>query len=358
MIEKIKFDDYRLDINKDPPNPGECEENNYQENTLDLPNDSPTYFNYFFLDQTSEDIHPKEEKEDDKNQDTKRNPLQKDEESGVVEEDEKKIILSSNNLNINNIQFRNDINISKEDNADNVLDDYKLEKITTIINNNSKINSNFGTNFPQHKNSNIEIVKNKNHLLNENLIVNGNSKDKIISKKFSRKKSKIKYKKKLKRIVKKYYIIHFIRFLKKYGNNLIKKSKLQKGLHNDKLYSPTKSLILFLLNEDNPRVLLYTVKDIFCYKKKNLKNNIKINNEKFINKIFCYIDEGDDKIISFFNMNVQDACKLFEESKEFNNYTAKQKIIIYNKDFKQKFGFCLTEKNEFIKMIKNNGNDE
>ena len=55
-------------------------------------------------------------------------------------------------------------------------------------------------------------------------------------------------------------------------------------------------------------------------------------------------------------MNIQDACELFEESKEFNQYMNNQKIIMHNKDYKQKFGFCLIEKNGFIKMIKNNGN--
>ena len=358
MIEKIKIDDYHKNLNQDsPPDPEEYAANNHQENTLDHFNNNPTYFNNLFSDLPSEDPQPKEEKEEDKNQDTKRKILQKSEESGLFEENEQKIIYSLKDLRKNNIQFQNDIEISKED---NIVIDFKRENLTTIIHKNSNIN--IDKSFQQYKIPNIEIIKNKNYHLNEKLIITRNSRHKIISKKSLREKDKIKCKNRLKKIVKKYYIIHFIRFLKKYGNNLIKKSKMKKEFLNDKLKSPTKSLKLFLINENNSNILLFTVKNIFCYKKKNLKNNSQIKNEKFINNLFdSFIELPDkdkekyEKIISFFDMNIQDACKLFEKSKEFKYYTTKPKIIIYNRDFEQKFGFNLIEKNEFIKMIKING---
>ena len=368
MIEKIQSDECQLNINQDPPpDPGEYETNNQQDIASNILNNSPPYFNNLFSD-PSEDPQTKEEKEEDKNQDTKRNPLQKSEENEIIEENDNQNVFPSKDFSVNNIQFHNDIEKLPEDNIDNNIDnefDYdKFENLAIIKHKNSNIteNLNFGFNinnninksFLQNKNPFTEISKNKKYLLNGNSNIKINSKDEIISKKCLREKDKIKCKKKYrKNIIKKYYIKHFIRFLKKYGNILIKKTKLQTKFHKDKLSIPTKSLILLLINEDNLNILLFTVKDIFCYKQ--------IKNEKIINNLLDYINEPPykdnyDKIISFFNMNIQDACELFEESKEFNQYMNNQKIIMHNKDFKQKFGFCLIEKNGFIKMIKNNGN--
>ena len=118
-----------------------------------------------------------------------------------------------------------------------------------------------------------------------------------------------------------------------------------------------------MINENNSNLLLFSVKDIFCYKNKKLKKNSQIKNEKCINNLLDYINEFYDedkenyeKIISFLNMNIQDVFELFEESKEFEYYRTNEKVIIHNKTFKQKYGFCLIEKNGFIKMIKSEGN--
>lgn len=364
MIEKIQSDDYQLNINQRlPPDPGEQEENDQEDIDQNLLGNSPTYFNILFPDQSSEDPQPKEEEEEEeKNQDIIKNPIEKSEESEQIEENEQQNFFHIKYLNKNNIQFQNDIEKVNEDNINKEL--YKYENLTTIIhkksniilNLNHDININLNKNLLQYKNSTIKITKNKNYHLNENLIVSGVSQNKITSKKRLRENVKFKCKNKYrKNIIKKYYIKHFIRFLKKHGKKLIIKSKLQKYFHIDKLYSPTKSLILFLIKEDNTNLLLFTVKDILSNKNKILIDNPKIKNEKCINKLDI---ENYEEIISFFNKNIQDACKLFEESKEFKDYITKQKIIIHNKAFKQKFGFCFIEKNEFIKMIKNNGNSD
>ena len=368
MIEKIQSDECQLNINQGPPpDPGEYETNNQQDIAPNLLNKSAPYFNNLFSAPQT-----KEEKEEDKSQDIKRNPLQKSKENEIIEENDNQNIFPSKDFSVNNIQFHNDIEKLPEDNIDNNIDtefDYdKFENLTIIKHKNSNItenlnfcnniniNNNINKGFLQNKNLFTEISKNKKYLLNGNSNIKINSKHEIISKKWLREKDKIKCKKKYrKNIIKKYYIVHFIRFLKKYGNILIKKIILPTKFHKDKLYIPTKSLILLLINEDNSNILLFTIKDIFCYKQ--------IKNEKIINNLWDYINkhpykdkDNYDKIISFFNMNIQDACELFEESKEFNQYMNNQKIIMHNKDFKLKFGFCLIEKNGFIKMIKNNGN--
>ena len=372
MIEKIYCENYQLNLNQgDPPDPGEHQANN-QNNIIQNPLDNNPFFNILFSDQSSEDPQQKEEKEEDKNQDAKRNTIQKSDESELVEENEQQNIFPEKGLNINNTQFQNDIEEIIEDNVDNEPYSNRFENLTSFIdiNPNIKLNlihdinisDNIDKNFSKYKNSNIKITRNENYLINENLIEGRGPVGTIIRKKRSRERDKVKCRKK---IVKKYYIKHFIRFLKKYGNSLIKKSKLQKKLYNNKLYSPTKSFVLFLINENNSNLLLFTVKDIFCYKNKKLKKNSQINNEKCINNLLDYINEFYDenkenyeKIISFLNMNIQDASVLFEESKEFKDYSTNEKVIKHNRAFKQKYGFCLIEKNEFIKMIKSDGNSD
>ena len=375
MIEKIESEskNFQLNLNQgDPPEPGEHQQNNQQDIVQD-PLDNNPFFNILFSDPLSEEPQPKEEKEKDKSQDTKRNIIQKSDEIELSEENEQQNIFPIKVFNINSPQFQNDREKVIEENIDNELY-YKFENLSIIININSNIpldligdiNININKNFLQYKNPNYKLIKNNNYLLNENLIMDRDSWGKIIAKKHSREKDRIKGENKYrKNIVKKYYIKHFIRFLKKYGNILIKKSKLQKKLYNNKLYSPTKSYILFLINENNSNLLLFTVKDIFCCKNKKLKKNSQINNEKCINNLLDYINEFYDenkenyeKIISFLNMNIQDACELFEESKEFECYRTNEIVILHNKTFKQKYGFCLIEKNGFIKMIKSDGNSD
>ena len=366
MIEKIHSENYQLNLNqRDQADPGEHQAN-IQNNIVHDPLDNNPFFNLLFSELSSEDPQQKEEKAEDKKQDTKINLILKSE----LYKEEQQNIFPEKDLNINNPQFQNDIEEVIEDNVDNELYYSKFENLTSIIHINPNItlnddiNININKNFSQHKNSNINRTKNKNEPLNEKLIVRMGSLGNITTEKGIREKYKVKYKKKcIKTIAKKCYIKYFIRFLKKYGNNLIKKSKVQKKFNNNKLFSPTKSLISFLINENNTNILLFTVKDIFCYKNKNLKNNSQIKNEKYINNVLDYINEfyDEDKenyanIISFFNMNIQDACELFEESKRFECYKTNQNIIIHNEAFKQKYGFCLIEKNGFIKLIKKDGN--
>ena len=44
--------------------------------------------------------------------------------------------------------------------------------------------------------------------------------------------------------------------------------------------------------------------------------------------------------------------------KNLKCYRTNEIVILHNKTFKQKYGFCLIEKNGFIKMIKSDGNSD
>ena len=214
----------------------------------------------------------------------------------------------------------------QEDNINNGPDYNKFEILTTIIHKNEDVTQNLNDNGNTNMDININFPQNKNRfteIINNN--IKGNENEKNISKKRPREKNKITKCKK--RCIKR-YIVYYIKYLKKYVNKLIKKSKLQNKFHNDKLLSTTSTFISLLIDEDNSNILSF-VKDIFCHKMKNLKNDSQINNEKYINNLLNYIKEPPEK------------------SGEFKHCMINPEIIKYNKEFKKKFGYCLAEKNSF-----------
>ena len=157
----------------------------------------------------------------------------------------------------------------------------------------------------------------------------------------------------------KYFKTNFSKFLKNYGNMLIKGSFLPKELKKEKLSAP--NYLSFTGNaaeKDNYKFLFFKVEDIFCfYKNENCQISLQKKNRRTIDKILQFIDgsESEEKysyVKAFFKMSLEDAYGIFYESEDFKKYATDSKNVFLDKEFKVEKGYSLLEKNAFVKMIK------
>ena len=157
----------------------------------------------------------------------------------------------------------------------------------------------------------------------------------------------------------KYFKTNFSKFLKNYGNMLIKRSFLPKELKKEKLSAP--NFLSFTGNaaeKDNYKFLFFKVEDIFCfYKNENCQISLQKKNRRTIDKILQFIDgsESEEKysnVKAFFKMSLEDAYGIFYESEDFKKYATDSKTVFLDKEFKVEKGYSLLEKNAFVKMIK------
>ena len=157
----------------------------------------------------------------------------------------------------------------------------------------------------------------------------------------------------------KYFKTNFSKFLKNYGNMLIKGSFLPKELKKEKLSAPNHlSFTGNAAEKDNYKFLFFKVEDIFCfYKNENCQISLQKKNRRTIDKILQFIDrsESEDKysyVKAFFKMSLEDAYGIFYESEDFKKYATDSKTVFLDKEFKVEKGYSLLEKNAFVKMIK------
>jgi hypothetical protein len=157
----------------------------------------------------------------------------------------------------------------------------------------------------------------------------------------------------------KYFKTNFSKFLKNYGNMLIKRSFLPKELKKEKLSAPNHlSFTGNAAEKDNYKFLFFKVEDIFCfYKNENCKISLQKKNRRIIDKILQFIDgsESEEKYSSvkaFFKMSLEDAYGIFYESEDFKKYATDSKTVFLDKEFQVEKGYSLLEKNAFVKMIK------
>lgn len=157
---------------------------------------------------------------------------------------------------------------------------------------------------------------------------------------------------------KKYFKTNFVKFLKRYGNDLIKDSDLPKQFKR-KISAPNHiSFTANVKESDNYEFLFFIVQDILTHyvEGTKCKNSLQIKNQNLIEDILAFIENNDEEkyedIKSFFKMTVEDAYSLFYESKEFKKYAAETKTIYLDKEFRIQKGFSLLEKNGFIKMCR------
>ena len=323
---------------------------NIQNSIID--NSNP-YFNFlFFEDFQSSQLKYEEETENKKNSEDinlyKYNPL--------------------NNLKMNKIKYKDDNlefefnkNLENELNFVNLSNSNSFPNIepNTINNLNQNMNANVNKSLQKNKNLNLEINENNKSFPKQNLKLNKKVFSKMLSNKLQRSHDKSKNKFEINQKIKSTKMIyknHFAKFIAEYGNTLIEKSKLPNKFKKYKLYCPHKSFIHTTKNKENKKFLLFTLQDIFCYKKKRLKNKLQNKNKILINDILNYINGDEDKenyekIKSFFYMKLEDAYKFFEDSLLFENYISNQKIILHDRQLKETIGFSILEKESFIKMI-------
>ena len=159
--------------------------------------------------------------------------------------------------------------------------------------------------------------------------------------------------------------VYLIKYLKDYGNQLIKDCHFKNKLKKIKLFSPSYKYFTGNSNEkDNKIYLDFTLEEIFTYPNKKLEKNdnrLQRQNKQIINSFKEYINENYSKEIpekiqkiqNFLKMSFYDAIQLFYNSKQFYNYSSSQKTRFLDEQFIRSKGFSLLEKNAFIKLMKN-----
>ncbi len=161
--------------------------------------------------------------------------------------------------------------------------------------------------------------------------------------------------------------VYISKYLKDYGNELIKKCNFKNRLDKAKLFSPSYKYFTGNSNfKDNVKFLELLVEEIFTYPDKEVKkddNRLQRQNKDIIKDIKDHIEEkyGDDipeeyiKLLNFFRMSFEDAIMQFYESEYFTKYTSSEKAR-RNEYFYKTKGYSILEKNAFIKLIKDYAN--
>ena len=159
--------------------------------------------------------------------------------------------------------------------------------------------------------------------------------------------------------------VYIIKFIKEYGNDLIKKCDFQNKLKKLKLFSPNYKYFTGNSNIKDIKIFLnFTVEKIFTYpegKTEKNDNRLQRQNKDIIKEFKDYIDEEFPEEVpekfqnlkNFFNMTFQDAIYMFYESKQFKDYCSSPKTIFLDRQFVKAKGFSLLEKNAFFKLMKN-----
>ena len=159
----------------------------------------------------------------------------------------------------------------------------------------------------------------------------------------------------------KYFKVNVIKFIKEYGNILIKLCDFPNKLKKLRLFSPSYKYFTGNSNEkDNKLFINFNLETIFCYPEGNKNDNrLQRQNKETIKYFKEYIEEKYkeeipekyQKLLNYLNMTFQDAILLFYESKQFKDYSSLSKTIFLDKYFTKAKGFSLLEKNGFLKLV-------
>ena len=162
--------------------------------------------------------------------------------------------------------------------------------------------------------------------------------------------------------------VYVSKYLKDYGNELIKECNFKNKLKKMKLFAPSYKYFTGNSNEkENKMYLNFTMEDIFTYPDKKLQQNdnrLQRQNKEMIKDFKEYINENYDddvpeniqKLQHFFKMTFEDAFQLFYDSKHFQDYISSQKTRFLDEQFVKSKGFSLLDKNAFFKLTKKNKN--
>lgn len=151
------------------------------------------------------------------------------------------------------------------------------------------------------------------------------------------------------------------KFLKEYGNKLIKVCKFKNELKNSKLFSPSNKYFTGVSNEKENRIFLdFTLEQVFYYPDSEFgkDNRLQLKNKEMIRKMkeiinnFKKIPKEYQELINFFDMTFADAITLFYDSDNFRTYKEDRKTRYLDSQFIKVKGFSLLERNSFIEMLR------
>ena len=155
------------------------------------------------------------------------------------------------------------------------------------------------------------------------------------------------------------------KYLKNYGNKLIKECNFQNKLQKMKLFAPSYYYFTGNSNEkDNSVFLNFTIEQILTYpdekNKKKKDNRLQRQNQKNIKALKDYIEDNYDEnvpekmqeLLNFFRMTYEEIVALFYKSNQFKDYSSSEKILKLDEHFIKAKGFSLIENNGFIKLMK------
>jgi hypothetical protein len=154
-----------------------------------------------------------------------------------------------------------------------------------------------------------------------------------------------------------------VKFIKEYGNKLIKDCKFKGELKNKKLFSPSNKYFTGISNEKENNIFLdFTVAELLSYPNdefgKIQDNRLQQNNKKIIQEMREEINNKKiitkeyKELIDYFNMTFEEALLLFYQSNEFKEYKESEKAKFLDGQFIKVKGFSLLEKNAFISMMR------
>lgn len=167
--------------------------------------------------------------------------------------------------------------------------------------------------------------------------------------------------------------VQISKFLRDYGNAIIKKCNFQNKLKYFKLFLPSYPYFTGNSNEKDNRVFLnFTVEQILSYPEEKIKlnnnknkivkdNRLQRQNKEIIQQFKEYIeekypDEAPEQyqdLLNFFRMSYEDIIISFYNSESYKNYLSSKKAEQYNEQFIKIKGYSLLEKNGLIKLLKN-----
>ena len=161
----------------------------------------------------------------------------------------------------------------------------------------------------------------------------------------------------------KQFKVYSCKFLKEYGNQLIKDCNFKNNLKKLKLFAPSYKYFTGNSNEkENKMFLDFTVEEIFSYPKDKSKkdNRLQQKNKDIIKKFIDYIEETYPKEVpepfqklqNFFRMTYRDIIVLFYDSEQFKDYKSDPKTIFLDEQFAKNKGFSLMERSAFFKLMK------
>ncbi len=160
----------------------------------------------------------------------------------------------------------------------------------------------------------------------------------------------------------KQFKVYSCKFLKEYGNQLIKECNFNNELKKIKLFAPSYKYFTGNSNIKENRIFLdFTTEEVFSYPNDNSKkdNRLQLKNKESIRMFLNFIKdefqgelpEPFQKLQSFFRMTYKDIIILFYDSKQFKEYCSDPKTIFLDEQFTKSKGFSLMEKNAFCKLM-------